>query len=175
MLSRRLLQGFTLIELLITIAVMVILIAIGVPSFNALVTNARIKTTGQSIVDGLQLARAEAIRRNERVYFAMGSGSNWSVITDAGVSLQARSSGEGSGSITVTTTPTNSTRVTFNALGRAVTNADASARVTTFNIDAPTSLLAASLSKELRVTVSDGGSIRMCDPNVTTTGDPRKC
>lgn len=168
-------SGFTLIELLITLAIAIILISIGVPSFKTLVANAQIKAAGQSVVDGLNLARGEAIRRNERVYFQFGTGSGWTVATDAGATLQTRNQAEGSSNVSITNTPSSSTRVTFNALGRVVTNADATARITTVSIDVPTSFLAANLSKELRVTITDGGSIRMCDPNISTTGDPRKC
>lgn len=175
MLTINLKKGFTLVEMMVTVAIVAILAALAVPSFNYLIANAQIKTASQAILDGLHLARAEAIRRNERVSLLLGTGSNWSIATDSGVSIQTRSSGEGTGSVTVATVPTASTRITFNALGRAVANADASARITTINLDVSPSFLAASLSKELRITVTDGGSIRMCDPSISTTGDPRKC
>lgn len=175
MLTQRKRNGFTLIELVIALAVAAILLSIGVPSFISFIANSQIRTASQSILDGLNLTRAEAIRRNERVYFQFGTGSSWSVITNSGATIQTRSSSEGSSNIIITKTPSTSSRITFNALGRAVNNADASSRLNSIDIDVPSSFLDSSISKELRITITDGGSIRMCDPNISTTGDPRKC
>lgn len=65
--------------------------------------------------------------------------------------------------------------VTFNALGRIGANADASAAFTQVDLDVPTTVLPAATSRELRVAVSSGGRIRMCDPAVTDTADTRIC
>lgn len=65
--------GFTLVELMITIAVAAILIALATPSFSNLI--ARNQLTGQSnaLVGALQVARAEAVRRNARVIVCRGN------------------------------------------------------------------------------------------------------
>ena len=61
------LTGFTLIELIMSIAIVAILLAVGIPSFNALITNNRITTQTNEFVSDLAHARAEAVRRNSRV------------------------------------------------------------------------------------------------------------
>lgn len=174
MLNTRTDSGFTLVELLITVAIIAILSTLAAPSFTVIVTNTRIRGAAQALTDGLQLARAEAIRRNERVRLVLAANSGWSVVTNSGTTLQTRPAAESGENISLTYTPNNATAVTFNASGRVVANADASTTLTQVDIDVPTSVLPASSTKELRVTISSGGMIRLCDPNVGS-GDPRSC
>lgn len=168
MLIARLHRGVTLIELTITIAIAAILIALAVPSFKVMLVNAQIRTAAQALNDGLQLARVEAIRRNERVIFTKGTQSAWivSIENDASI-VQARPYTEGSNAATVNVTPNGATQVTFNALGRVVTNTDASSSISQLDIDVPITVLPAADSHELRITITAGGAIRLCDPNAT--------
>jgi type IV fimbrial biogenesis protein FimT len=162
-------RGFTLIELLITIAIVAILAALVAPSFKVLMANAQIRTAAQGAFDGLQLARVEAIRRNERVVFTRGAQSAWDVkIENGGATVQSRAAAEGSSAVIITATPAAATKVTFDGLGRVKPNTDASASLTQLEADVPTSLVPAALSRELRITISSGGAIRLCDPNATT-------
>ena len=55
--------GFTLIELLITIVVVSILLAAGVPSLMEFIRNNRLTTQANSLVISIQLARSEAVKR----------------------------------------------------------------------------------------------------------------
>ncbi|MBY0575327.1 MAG: GspH/FimT family pseudopilin [Gallionellaceae bacterium] len=167
-------RGVTLIELMIAIIIVSILLAIALPNFNAWVQNAQIRTATESIQNGLQLARAEAVRRNEAVNFILGSGSGWTVSTVAvpGTPIQSRVSSEGSVNVTVTVTPAGATTATFNTLGRL---ANPAAAPTQIDLDVPVSILPANQSKELRINITSGGQIRSCDPNVTASDDPRKC
>ncbi len=179
MLARSVQRGFTLIELVIAIVLTATLVTLALPSFQIMLANAQIRTATQALYDGLQLARVEAIRRNERVEFTKGAGSDWTVTvkvtSGAGVVLQtigvqARASNEGTRQATVAVLPNGATQVTFDSLGRVVPNRDASgvltgASITTMDIDVPTSLIAAADSKEQRVTITTGGAVRTCDPN----------
>ncbi len=166
-------RGVTLIEVMIAIVVTAILLAVGVPSFNVWVQNSKIRTATESIVNGLQLARAEAVRRNEQVNFILGAGTSWTVQTVAVpiAVLQNRASSEGSSNVTVVATPLGATTVTFNELGRIVNPSTAPTRL---DIDVPPSVLPASQSRELRIEISVGGQIRSCDPTFTGN-DPRAC
>lgn len=167
MLRRRSL-GFTAIEMLITISILGILAALAAPSFRNLLVNAQIRTAAQGLTDGLQLARAEAIRLNQPTVFTKGTQSSWTItVVSTGTTLQSRPYTEGSTVATVAVTPTSATKVSFNSLGRVIANADASASIQRLDVDAPTSAISAAASKELRIIVTAGGAIRLCDPNGT--------
>ena len=82
--------GFSLIELMVALAVLGLLLALAMPMFGTMIQNSRIRTSAEAIQNGLQLARAEAVRRNQQVRFQMtssvdaacalsASGSNWVV------------------------------------------------------------------------------------------------
>ena len=77
-------RGFTLVELMITLAILVILITIGVPSFNDLVQNQRVKTAVSDLHSTLVFARSEAIKRNAEVAITRDGAawnSGWNVHT----------------------------------------------------------------------------------------------
>ncbi len=89
----RAVAGFTLIELMIAVAVMAIALALGLPNVAVWIQNTQLKTAAEGVVSGLQLARAEALRRNTNVRFALvnsldnacalvGTGPNWVVNVD---------------------------------------------------------------------------------------------
>ena len=55
-------SGFTMIELMVTIAVVAILAALALPSFQASLRSNRVATTSNELLASLSLARTEAIR-----------------------------------------------------------------------------------------------------------------
>ena len=63
--------GVSMIEVLIVVVVLAVLAAAGVPAFQEWIANARIRATSDNILNGLQLARAEAIKRNRYVDFRL--------------------------------------------------------------------------------------------------------
>ena len=63
--------GFSLIELLVAIAVMTIMLLLALPNFSIWMQNTQIRTAGEGILAGMQLARAEAVRRNTSVRFQL--------------------------------------------------------------------------------------------------------
>ena len=170
-------RGFTITELMVTGVVLAVLLAIGLPSFNQFIVRNQIRASAEAIQNGVQLARAEALRLNAKVRFTLGAGSSssWSVNVDSGGALvqQSRASGEGgSASVTTTSTPANATQITFNGLGRVVANTDASATLTAVDV----AVSGAPPNSTLRIQVSSpGGQVRICDPSVTGTTDTRRC
>jgi len=83
-------RGVSLIELLVGIAILGIAVALGAPAFSEWIANSQIRSTAESIQNGLHLARAEAVRRNTSVQFQLtttldnscavnAAGANWVV------------------------------------------------------------------------------------------------
>lgn len=191
---RRSQSGVTLIELLIGMAVIAIALNFALPSYATWIQNLQIRNAAQSILNGLQLARAEALRRNTFVQFALTDATglaSWSVRADdpsvAGLAytlaVQARSAQEGSSNARIATTTagpqTGATTaaalaagsglgaaVDFNALGR-VTGATPVTRIDVFNPSYTG-------SRRLVILVSAGGQVRMCDPALGGT-NPQRC
>ena len=61
------LKGLTMIELMVTIAILVILTAVAVPSFQSLIASSRLRTSISDFSTTLAQARSNAIRRGGRV------------------------------------------------------------------------------------------------------------
>lgn len=59
-------RGLTLIELMVTLAVAIILVAVGMPLFNNVVENNRATTRVNALSYALQLARSEAVKTGNR-------------------------------------------------------------------------------------------------------------
>lgn len=64
-------SGFTLLELMIVVSVMTILLAIAIPSMQALLSRNHLKAAAQALAEDLQWTRSESIARNQmlRVVF----------------------------------------------------------------------------------------------------------
>jgi type IV fimbrial biogenesis protein FimT len=166
-------SGFTLIELMITLAIFSITMTLGVSSYRTWVQNTQIRNAAESIQNGMQRARAEAVKRNANVAFTLGVNSSWTIrVVSSGEVVESRSGNEGSKNVTVTVTPVGATTVTFSNLGAVVANADASATLTQVDLDS--SVLAAADSRDLSVTLGLSG-IRMCDPNLAAGSNPQAC
>ena len=170
-------RGFTLIELAIALVVISVLFVLGVPSFKAWVLNSQIRNGAEAVLNGVQLARANAIQRNLLVVFTLtpqagSTPASWSVDLDNGTTnIQRWSAAEGA-SQTLMTTNDGTTKVTFNGLGQRVTNTDASASLA--QVDVASSTSSAADVRPLRVVVGAAGSAKMCDPSLATS-DPRAC
>lgn len=167
-----------MVELVVVVAVLGFLAMYAVPSFMLWVQNSTIRTTAETILSGLQQARTEAVRRNTLVEFSLSDNvgsagaAGWSVWLasadrDNDTPLAMKADSEAAGKAVVTTDLADGT-IRFNGMGRP-SNAVGG------QIDIDSSALSATDSRELRIVISTGGLIRMCDPNVSTTGDPRKC
>jgi type IV fimbrial biogenesis protein FimT len=167
--------GFSLIELMIVIVILAIMLFIALPNFAVWMQNTQIRTAGEAVLNGMQLARAEAIRRNVSVELRMDISSGWTArVADAfgGEVIQTRLAEEGSGAALITITPAGANTVTFNSFGSVAANADGTATLTEIKIDSPA--IAAADSRELCILVRAGGNVRLCDPQVAAT-DTRTC
>lgn len=75
---RQALTGFTLVELMITIAVLAVLAAIALPSFQSTLERRQLVGAADNLFSDLQYARSEAIKRNKTIRFQVGeTGADW--------------------------------------------------------------------------------------------------
>jgi type IV fimbrial biogenesis protein FimT len=183
--------GFTLIELMVALAIVALLILIGMPSFTTFVRNSEIRSTAESLVNGLRAAGAEAANRNRKVTFELASatGADWKfwVLDDDGVTkrdIQSYSKQEAGASSKITLTPAGQLTVTFNGLGRVDID-PASPNNHIRQIDVAS--VVAGEARPLRIIVDDPNppaagkprGLRMCDPDPALAAlvppDPRAC
>lgn len=188
--------GFTLLELIITVAVLGLLVAMGMPAYQEMVRNTQIRNAAESMHAGIQLARIEALKRNTNVTFWLVSLTNPKVMNDTCalgttspswvVSLddpsgkcgtapstttaprivQSYAAGEGSSNVALTVNSGNS--LTFNGLGQTVGNAMTQIIVNSSQSGAN--------YRSLQINISASGSTRVCDPDrAIAADDPRKC
>ncbi len=163
--------GFSLVELMIGIIILGILTAFAMPSFREMLRNSEVRNAAESVTNGLQRARAEAVARNTNVEFVLGAGSSWvvRVVSAPNPPIESRSSDEGSKNVTLvalTADSTPATTVAFNNLGQVIDIVTAIKQV---------DLTAPGATQNLRVNIETGGGARMCDPNLAAGSSPRAC
>jgi type IV fimbrial biogenesis protein FimT len=188
-------RGFTLIEVLTGLAILALLFLLGMPSFITYLRNSDIRSTSESIVNGLRTASAEATRRNSRVAFTLADTSgSWQIreISDpttdtdctnfATTVIQQFSAGETRSGANVTVTPAGKSSVCFTGLGR-VFNQGTGDHIRQVDIARSDG----GEGRALRIIVDDPAPVdptkprglRMCDPDpalaARTPPDPRAC
>ena len=195
-------RGFTLVEMLVGISVLALLLALGAPSFATYMQNRQIRAMSDSILSGMQLARAEAVRRNSPVRFELTttldascalstSGGNWVVSMDGAAGscnstnmadaaspvaprmIQSRPSSEGTPNAAVAADVSG---LAFNGLGRVTTGLPSGQTVFNVNVSNPTGGACKTSSgpmRCLRIVVTPMGQVRMCDPS--TSGTTESC
>ena len=196
-------RGFTIVELLVGLTVLAVLIALGAPAMGSYLQSSKMQSVAASYAAGLQLARAEAIRRNTRTEFVLTdtatstadianalapavSGRNWVVRAASGpggfasaVEAKAGAEGEGSaGGMAIAVTGSASAPAVFD--GRIAFNgfgATADGARYAIEITRPGAGTCVHLGGTVRcrrIQVSPGGGISSCDP-AAPVGDSRAC
>lgn len=191
-------DGFTLVELMVGVAVTMMVLAWGIPGFRLWIQNTQNRTAAESIQNGLQMARAEAVRRNAVVRFNLTNASGevtWvigcvTVTSDCPETIQTRPAVEGSinarAGISAAEIPNPAPAgqfstaiaagtglpagVSFNGVGMVPTT-NAGTDIT--RVDVTNS--AVSGARRMVVTVSSGGQVRMCDPALSLASNPAGC
>lgn len=173
--------GFTLIEVLFTVAILGILVMMAMPTFGEWLQSQQLRAAAEASLNGLQVARSEAIRRNLPVQITYTvPQTGWAVTEQPPIAtfIQGRAHEEGSTNAQLTTTPAGATTITFTPLGGVTVNKDGTATITRLDIDNPRggACAPAGAMRCLRVVVSAGGTLRMCDPHPAVVApDPRAC
>lgn len=70
-------RGFTLIELMVTVTVLAVLMAVGVPSFRSFVQGQKVKSASFELMSALVVARSEAVKRNTDVKLEPDTEGAW--------------------------------------------------------------------------------------------------
>ena len=158
-------RGFTLIELAIVVTLLGVLLSVALPAVTDWIATQRVRTAAEGVLNGLQLARAEAVRQNTFANLNIAAdGISWDVVAN-GATVQTRGADTGTG---ITSTPAGPTTITFNGVGRLI----APDPVTSpFAIKYTSSV---SGVRAMCVTMMSN-SPRLCDPQLTVATDARSC
>jgi type IV fimbrial biogenesis protein FimT len=187
-------RGMSLIELMVGISIIAMLMVFAAPSFSDWIQNTRIRSMADSIQNGLQFARTEAVRRNVPVRFQLTTtldnscalslnGPQWVVNLDAttGTSpaslcataindsttpyvLQVSPTGSVSSNASMTASPTSI--VTFNSLGRQMGSTNPSTTVGRLSVD---------VASSRGTCAAAGGTLRCLRVVVEPAGQIRMC
>ena len=198
-LPRRAARGFSIIEVVITIAVMGILLAAAMPSIGDWLRSVRVRNATEGIVNGLQQARAEAVRRNRPVSFSLvtadaarptelsnscalaSNSASWVVSLNSpagtcgtepspgGTLVAKRAAGDGSGGVTVTALQADGTTAASQVTFNGFGQVTNGTAIARIDLSAT-----GGGGRSLRVLVGNGGAVRSCDP-AASSGDPRGC
>lgn len=156
-------RGFSAVELMVVVAIIAVGASLAAPGAATLMANRRVQAASESIVDGLQQARAEAVRRNTPVRFTLQP-TGWTLANaGSGDVLHAYSS------------PDWRALMMSNAGGPSVTFLPTGLRQGGAQLSQVTVVSAVDQARSRRINVFGGGLIRMCDPAIATAGDPRRC
>lgn len=176
-------SGFSMVELAVAMSVIAIVVTVALPSFMSMIGNAQIRTVGESFRNGLQLARAEAVNRNQQVRFRLNADNSWQVgcvtvvgdtdgdgVENCPAIIAQKTAREGSSS-KIEVTRVGSDNVIFNSFG---TQASVAGQLSQLDIN-NTSLSATEVRMVSVRLPLGGGSVRMCEPAITEPTDPRRC
>lgn len=167
-------QGYSLVELLVGLSVLAAATLLVTPAFKSATGNAQIRTVAESIRNGLQQARVEAIKRNTKIRFVLATDSSWqfgceTTTTSCPAVIATKSASEGAGAGLTIHADTYS--VTFSSFGTR----DPTASTALSDVVVSNSTVSAADVRTLKVVLAAGGFSKVCDPAITTAGDPRKC
>ena len=184
---------------MIAIVILCILLVLCARSYGVWIANSRIRTAAETLAAGLSAARNEAIKRNRSVGFHLvtdlssacgvsGSGTSWVASIDdparkCDVAVAAavepfivakKSAAEGTDKVTISALDANGSAansIVFNGVGRVLLTGQSPIA----QIDIASSVLASDQAREMRIVLTTGGMIRMCDPSISDTTDTRIC
>ena len=191
-------KGFTLVELIVVVAIVGILLGLAAPFLTEMIMNARIRNLAGSISNGLNMAKAEAVRRNVPVRFQLtttadntcalsNAGPSWVVSldnpSDACGSMPSDNEGpriiqvKGNENVERLVMVAAEHTAVFNSIGRQITNAVVDNVIsiqTTSGPDACATIANKKGFRCLQINISPGGMVRVCDP-AQASKETRSC
>jgi type IV fimbrial biogenesis protein FimT len=186
-------SGFTIIELMVTLVVLSIMLAFGVPEFATALANSRVRSGAESVKAGLRYAQIEALQRSANTELVITASSpdasaanaasavsarNWIVrvmpdpLRGIGAPIYVKGSADESASGAMLQNQSGGTSVIFQSNGRVMQGTTGGP----VPLAAPfvVSITAPGTTRPLCVFASTTGSIKVCDPKLAV-GDPRSC
>lgn len=189
-------RGFNIIELMVTVSVLAVLLAVGVPSMAEWIRNTQVRALAEALQNGLQKARGEAIKRNRPVTLWLVTPA--SGVPDATCALSASSPSwvvsldNPAGLCDAGASPTAAPRIVevygspYGGINVSSKTSDGATDATSATFNSYGQTIGAnpiglinlesqkSGARRLRVELAPGGGIRLCDRDMTA-GDPRAC
>ncbi len=156
-------SGFTLLELMVTIAIVAILLAVGLPSFEGIMRSNRVATSTNDLMASISLARSEATRNPNGAAICTSldgtaCGGTWNdgwmvwidvdgdATPDAGERVVRYTQGNNRLALTSTPSAGSGTLIQFDGRGRIADN-----RTVTFNLQPATCDSGLQLQRQLVV------------------------
>jgi type IV fimbrial biogenesis protein FimT len=189
-------QGFSLVEMVVVLAIMAVLLGLGFSSYRSYMVNQRVQSTAEVFMASLQMARGEAVKRNQRVEFMLtdddptpanvdtnntSANGRYLIVRALAATgntfIEGKSGAEGSGAASSAASPIvlagSISAITFDGFGMPV----GLATTATFQFSNPSGGACTASGGPVRclvVRMSRGGQTRLCDPAVPST-DTRSC
>lgn len=200
MLSRRWqivrMAGFTAIELMTAIALLAVLLGIGVPSMVDWVRNNKVRVVANALQSGIRSAQTEALSRSQPVVLvltnavptniedlsAVANGKFWATLaiprqgtSETGALLSTGALGDVADGVTIT----GPAAICFSAIGRMTAHTEPGPTGATCSLPTTTAEVfdvdMTGAKRRLRVLVSIGGQVRMCDRDKDIATAPDGC
>lgn len=192
--------GVTLVEVAVVMVITGLMFAYALPELRNWMRNLKVRNAGESVLNGLNVARMEALKRNSPVAFWLvsdtsptltdacsrsSSSAQWVVaISDpagkCGGVLGSDSSPQLLGRSKAQEFSSTLTIAAVDASGSAVDRVAFNGLGQVHQVAGVASIQAVDISsteagaRRLRVVVESGGAVRLCDRDVSST-DPRAC
>lgn len=175
------------------------------PGIGTWIENTRIRGVADSLQNGLQIARGEAVRRNQSISFWLvavdnpsklsndctlsGSSGSWVVSVNSPLShcaddpstisspmiVTGRAVGDSGGRVSVTAVQSDGTAANSVTFNGFGRIAN-SDRIQKIDVTGTGTGTGTGVNyRNLRIAITSAGQVRMCDPAVSDANDPRKC
>jgi type IV fimbrial biogenesis protein FimT len=182
----------SLVEVLVAIGIIALVIGLGAPTALTWIQNLQIRNAGEAILNGLQTARLEALRRNTTVAFEVTDPNStaWHVcvfdLTTLACAVPDIATGDPGGQanarVGVQTQFTNFNEpldagsnvpslVAFDPFGRV--SPQSPTNIARLDVRNPT--LTQNDERRMSIAISVAGQVRMCDPQLSKSVNPQGC
>lgn len=167
-------QGLTLIELMVTVAVLAILLAVGVPNMSSYWQQSRLVSASEAVYSNLHLLRSVALARNQEIYAKFGNtgGTGWCM---ALAELDSCDCSDSTTTCALTNMPTRNlsgSEFTNITLTTTFGGGDTSVQMPrgTMSSAGSVTLTSQSTGESVSVVVSSLGRVRICSDDLTQYG-----